>query len=87
MKILEDFGLPKISKINYENIDEDKNYDYLLNMPMRSMTKSKLDELNKLKDDKENIMNSLKCKFPKDLWLEDLNEFEKKYKIFLKKEL
>ena len=87
MKMLEEFGLPKISKINYENIDEDKNYDYLLNMPMRSMTKSKLDELNKLKDDKEEILNSLKCKFPKDLWLEDLKEFEKKYKIFLKKEL
>jgi len=86
IKMLEDFDLPKISKISYENIDDDKNYDYLLNMPMRSMTKSKLNELNKIKDDKENILDLLKSKFPKDLWLEDLKEFEKKYKLFLKRE-
>ena len=80
-EILEEYGLPKISKITFEDVKEDdeKSYDYLLNMPMRTMTKRKLDELTKQFDDKADLATALKERKSKDLWKEDLKEFKKEY--------
>ena len=57
---------------NYDKIDN--NYDYLLNMTVRSFTKEKLTELKKLIDNKTKIMKGLSIKSSNDLWLEDLQE-------------
>ena len=79
IEILENYGLLKISKITFEDInDEDeKTFDYLLNMPMRTMTKKKLDELNKQYDDKTELLKTLQSKNAKQLWKEDLKELKK----------
>ena len=80
--ILEAYELPKISKINFEDLkdnNDEKNYNYLLNMTMRTMTKKKMDELNKQKNDIEVQLEILEEKTPKNLWCEDLDEFEKLY--------
>ena len=80
--ILEAYELPKISKINFEDLkdnNDEKNYNYLLNMTMRTMTKKKMDELNKQKNDIKVQLEILEEKTPKDLWCEDLDEFEKLY--------
>ena len=78
-KILEEYELPKISKITYEEISKDDkdSYDYLLNMPMRTMTKKKLDELNKQMNDKISLLELLEKKNAKELWKEDLKELKK----------
>ena len=78
-QILEDFDLPKISKVNYDDLKEndEKTYDYLLNLSVRTMTKKKIEELSKQSDDKTNELENLKKKTSKDLWREDLNELKK----------
>ena len=80
-EILEKYDLPKISKISFEDVGEndEKSYDYLLNMPMRTMSKRKLDELNKQFNDKADIAVALKKQTAEDLWKEDLKMFKKEY--------
>lgn len=64
-----------------ETIDKiiatDDSYDYLLRMPLYSLTKEKLSELkDTIKALKEKI-EILKSKTPEELWLEDLEKLEK----------
>jgi DNA topoisomerase-2 len=75
---MKNLGLKKIG-------DEGKeNYDYLLNMAMRSMTPKRLEELKKEKEKWKRIRDELKEKSEEDLWREDLDKFEIAYKKFLK---
>ena len=78
-KELEEFDLPKISKVNFDELKEDdtKTYDYLLNLSVRTMTKKKVEELSKQADNKTKELEELKNKKPKDLWIEDLDELQK----------
>ena len=78
-QILEDFNLPKISKVNYDEFKEEdeKTYDYLLNLSVRTMTKKKIEELTKQSDDKTKELELLQNKTSKDLWKEDLDELQK----------
>ena len=50
----------------------DDGYDYLIKMPIVSLTREKINELNKQTDDKKAELLSIKEKTPKHLWLEDL---------------
>ena len=71
-EILSDF--PKISALKYENYkkEEKGDYEYLLSMPMRSMSYKKLDELRKSLDILLEKVKTFKEKTPKELWLIDL---------------
>ncbi|GMM34965.1 DNA topoisomerase 2 [Saccharomycopsis crataegensis] len=60
------------------------SYDYLLNMPLWSLTKEKYEKLLKQKDAKDEELNLLLTKSAKDLWLIDLDGFEVAYAKFLK---
>ena len=60
------------------------SYDYLINMQIRSLTKKKIEELKKLHETKLGVYNELQKKTEKDLWSEDLNQFEKVYKEEMK---
>uniref|UniRef100_A0A8C4IP02 DNA topoisomerase 2 n=1 Tax=Dicentrarchus labrax TaxID=13489 RepID=A0A8C4IP02_DICLA len=51
------------------------DYNYLLSMPMWFLTKEKKEELCKQRDAKMTELNTLKKKFPADLWREDLAAF------------
>lgn len=69
----------------FDKVDGD--YNYLLNMPIHSLTKEKYDELlNKTKLKKEQIDEYSK-KDTKEMYLEDLNELKKKIKITEEKEV
>ncbi|EJW02059.1 hypothetical protein EDEG_03483 [Edhazardia aedis USNM 41457] len=59
----------------------EKSYDYLLNMPLLSLTLEKIQKLNQEKEEKNLQYNILRKKTNKDLWNDDLNEFEQ---FFLK---
>jgi DNA topoisomerase-2 len=60
--------LDKIDKI----IKEEDSYDYLLRMPIYSLTKEKLDEIKKKIKDTKELITTLKNKKSEEMWLEDL---------------
>jgi DNA topoisomerase-2 len=56
------------------------NYRYLLSMNIRSFTKQKLDILQKEIDKLQGILDKIRLTTPSDMWLSDLEDFEKEYK-------
>ncbi|CCJ28239.1 unnamed protein product [Pneumocystis jirovecii] len=68
-----------------ENDDDDATgYDYLLSMPLWSLTAEKVEKLLKDKLDKENELESLLKLTVKDLWNKDLDNFVEEWEMFLK---
>lgn len=62
--------------VKHEFMKIDDCFDYLLNMPIYSLTKEKIEELiNKAKNKKEQIKD-LTSKTARDLWLDDLKVLE-----------
>jgi DNA topoisomerase-2 len=62
-----------------ENENEFGSYDYLLNMKMRTLTKNRIQELEKLYEEKSAYSKMLEEKSEKDIWKEELEEFRKCY--------
>ena len=61
------------SKQFYKIPDEPIVYDYLLRMPFYSLTKEKVEDLNKLHAKKKQEFDELNKKSPSQLWLDDLD--------------
>jgi len=61
------------------------SYDYLLRLPIYTLSQEEIDKLMKEKGDLEEEYNDLKNTTIKDMWLLELSFFEKFYKKFLKK--
>lgn len=75
----------KLEKLkNSFGSDKEKNYDYLLSMQMRSMTVNKLEELQKEVGKIKEKLKNTKSKTAKQMWIEDLDNFEVEYKKFMK---
>jgi DNA gyrase/topoisomerase IV subunit B/DNA gyrase/topoisomerase IV subunit A len=70
-------------KVNKKSLNSDYNYEYLLNMKIKSLTKKKIEELKKLHENKLALYNELQIKTDKQLWKEDLMKFLELYKIKL----
>lgn len=68
----------------YVEGEERKAFAYLLDMPLRSMTKQRIENLKKSVETVQNKIEELEEKTPGKLWLEDLEEFETAYEKFLK---
>lgn len=82
-------GLVPLSDDTNINIDDtcledNKSFDYLLSMQMRSMTTKKVDELKKETNNAVEKLEEIKNKTGKDLWLDDLLTFEEAYKKYIK---
>jgi DNA topoisomerase-2 len=60
----------------FEKIDD--SYNYLLNMPIYSLTNERYMELMKNAKDKKEELDLIKEKEPRDMYLTDLNELKKK---------
>jgi DNA topoisomerase-2 len=67
-----------IVEMNLEQIDG--SYDYLLRMPIYSLTKEIFEKLKEDFTDKKAEIKKLEETDPKDMYLEDLNELKKKFK-------
>lgn len=65
--------------------DEKSSYEYLLSMQMRSMTKSKVETLEKEISDLEVKLINYRNTSIYDIWRNELKEVESKYKEWLKK--
>lgn len=77
-------NIPKdviISWLNDNKFEQiDGGFNYLLNMPIYSLTKERYEDLmNKAKQKKE-LIDEISKKEPKEMYLEDLNELKKKLK-------
>jgi DNA topoisomerase-2 len=62
-----------------------ESYDYLLKLPIYSLTKEEIDKLLQEKGDLESQYSELSNKTTKDIWMSELSSFEKEYSKFLKK--
>ena len=68
-----------LKKGNYDIIDDDHEYKYLLKMPMDSVTEENIEKLLHEKEIKEKQYNDLSTKTNEQLWLNDLYELETEY--------
>ena len=62
-----------------EESGSDRDYDYLLSMPIWSFTQERLDRLKKQIEAKKDQYDELDSKSEKDLWCADLDEFSKEW--------
>ena len=62
-----------------------ESFDYLLKLPIYSLTKEEIDKLLQEKGDLESQHSELSNKTTKTIWLDELSSFEKEYSKFLKK--
>jgi DNA topoisomerase-2 len=67
-----------IEEMGLEKIDD--SYDYLLRMPIYSLTKELFEKLKEDFTEKKSEIKKLEETDPKDMYLEDLNELKKKFK-------
>ncbi|EQB61581.1 dna topoisomerase ii [Vairimorpha apis BRL 01] len=68
-----------IDELKFKEYTEFDNFSYLLSMEILSLTEERIDKLNKELFNKIEEYNVLQGKTPKDLWREDLYEFEIAY--------
>jgi DNA gyrase/topoisomerase IV subunit B len=81
-KLLEqivDNEYPKLSI----NLNSTPSYDYLLSLPLTSLTSEKIDDLNAEYNQKKNELELYKGSTIHSLWLAELDEFEKVYNEWL----
>jgi DNA topoisomerase-2 len=85
---LESRGYDKIMKDEKDDEEEEKEekggYDYLLRLQFRSITDERINKLEKDIASKIKERDGLAKKKEKDLWVSDLDEFEKAYVKWLK---
>jgi DNA topoisomerase-2 len=65
-------------------VNENPSYDYLTSMPIRSMTKKRIEELVKQRDEKSDQFDILKSQTIFNLWESDLDLLEATYLKHLK---
>ena len=90
MNIDEDIVIKELEKRGYDkenkkDTEEEGGYNYLLSMHVRTFTANKIKQLN---NDIENIkdkLGNIKSTTEKQMWLNDLKEFENEYEKWLKK--
>ena len=61
----------------FDIIDEDQDYKYLVKMPMDSVTKENVEKLIRERDSKLRELEDLERKTCNELWIDDLTELEK----------
>jgi DNA topoisomerase-2 len=62
--------------------DDLDGYGYLIKLPLYNLTKEKVEELMNECKNKKLIFETLKKKTPKELWLEDIEQFIIEYRKF-----
>ncbi len=90
IKELETRGYDKVNSKNTENVDiegemvDNKGYDYLLKMQIRTFTAQKIEKLKNDIMSKQEELDRYKKLTEKDIWSRELKELEGAYIDFLK---
>jgi DNA topoisomerase-2 len=74
----------KVEKDEDDEKEEKGGYDYLLRLQFRSITEERINKLEKDIDSKTKARKGLSKRNEKDLWVSDLDEFEKAYVKWLR---
>ncbi len=64
--------------------DEEKSFQYLIDMPLWSLTYEKIEELKKEEEDIQTILDEYREKTIEELWISELDEFLKAYNNYVK---
>jgi len=68
---------------DFDMIDEDNDYKYLRTMPIDSVIEENIEKLMKEKDNKMKEYETLEKKSIQKLWMDELEELEEEYRIYL----
>jgi DNA topoisomerase-2 len=63
----------------YDIIGDDTNYQYLIKMPMDSVTEENVERLNKERGDKQNELETVKSTTINKMWLNELETLKEQY--------
>lgn len=73
----------RLVELTYPMIDNDPKFGYLLDMNIRSLTEEKIIDLENKCKNKEEELHKCRETAEEDMWLNDLDELEKAYNIWL----
>jgi DNA topoisomerase-2 len=80
---LKELKFPRLAKrINVS--EEEKSYQYLIDMPLWSLTYEKIEELKKEEKDIQKILDDYKNLTIEEIWINELDEFIKVYNNWMK---
>ena len=82
---LEELKYPKLSDKDDEDdeeVDNTKNYNYLLRMPVNSLTKNNLEKLKKNAEDVNKQIKELTKTPIYKIWMKELNEVKIGYQLY-----
>ena len=83
VKLLKSKDYPKLNN-NLDATPDTYSYDYLVKMPLDTLSQEKIDELERKLGDKQIEFDELQQKTERRLWVEDLKVFFSKYKNIYK---
>lgn len=66
----------------YDKMNGDEEYKYLIKMPMDSVTQENIDKLLKDKENKESELETIKDKTVNKMWIEELDNVKEQYKEY-----
>jgi DNA topoisomerase-2 len=76
--------IAKLQELKFPRLSDNFSYDYLLNMPLYSLTYEKIEELRNKLNNKEEELENLMGITEKEMWKNELDELVVKYNEFLK---
>ncbi|XP_063707547.1 DNA topoisomerase 2-alpha-like [Culicoides brevitarsis] len=71
--------IQELEKRNYFKIEDEPPFKYLIEMPIKHLSRDEIDRLTKLYNENEKFLNRYKAKTELNLWKEDLEELRKSY--------
>ena len=74
-----------LSEKQYDKIEGDEEYKYLVKMPMDSVSEENVEKLLQEKGDKELELNIIKTTTIENMWVSELEQLEVAYKDYQKK--
>ena len=69
---------------NYDIVDEDKDYKYLVRLPMDSVSEENVQKLLKESANKKQELSILNSKSIEDIWIDELSILREQYLIYIK---
>jgi len=82
-ELLESKNYPQLS-LKIDSLDDNKSYDYLLNMNLYKLTKEEIDKLTNERDTKILEVNNLESTSEKKMWTNEMDIYNSIYKNDLK---
>ena len=78
-----DIVIKILSDYKFDLHEDDKNYNYLIKMPLDSVTEENVEKINLNMENKLKELDKIKNTDEEDMWIDELNILKDKYKEFL----